>query len=148
MALPTGEIEAAIISRLRGDTTLQTLLGTVTNPPGSVFDAGGLATNQPFPYIGVFPVTSARGTAKSFGMDSVDSIMQVSIFTNVGAPGAGFEAARALAKQVYALLQQQSLSLANGFRNFFIQFLSEQEIQEADGLTQHIVQRYQLKTQG
>src|SRR5216684_3177445 len=101
MALPTGEIEAAIISRLRGDSTLQTLLGAPVNPPGSVFDAGGLATNQPFPYIGVFPVTSTRGTAKSFGMDSVDSIMQVSIFTNVGAPGAGFKAAGEIAIRVY-----------------------------------------------
>ena len=148
MGLPTGEEQAAIITRLRGDSTLQSLLGSPVNPPGSIFDASGLAVNQAFPYIGVFPITSARGTAKAFGSDSVDSIVQVSIFTNVGAPGAGFAQGRAIASRVYVLLHEQALTLANGFHNFFIQFLTEQEFPEADGLTQQIVQRYQLKTQG
>jgi len=148
MGLPTGEEQTAIITRLRGDGTLQGLLGSPVNPPGAVFDASGIAVNQPFPYIGVFPITSARGTAKAFGSDAVDSIVQVSIFTNVAAPDAGFAQARAIAKQVYSLLQERALSLSGGFHNFFIQFLTEQELSEADGLTQHIVQRYQLKTQG
>lgn len=148
MGVPTGEIEAAAIARLRGDSTLQGMLGNPVNPPGSVFDANGLAVNQAAPYIGVFLPTNMKGTAKAFGSDSVDTIMQVSIFTNVGGVDAGFEQARGIAKQTYALLQEQSLVLTGGFRNFFIQFQNQQEAPEPDGLTQQIAQRYLLKTQG
>lgn len=144
MGLPTGEIQTALIARYRGDTTLQGLLTGAVSPTWNIFDQGGVPTNQPFPYIVVFPIISQVGTALAFGSDSVDTFIQISIFTQAG----GFSMARGIAKQVYKLTNQKELTLANGFNNFFVLFDNETETPQADGITQQIVHKYMLKTQG
>lgn len=123
---------------------MQGLLTGATSPTWNIFDALGVPTNQPFPYIVVFPVTSTKGTAFAFGSDSIDTTVQVSIFTMAG----GFSPARIIAKQVYSLTDQKSLTLANGFNNFFVLFDNEVETPQNDGLTQMIAHKYMLKTQG
>lgn len=144
MGLPTGEIQTALLTRYRADATLQGLLTGAVSPRWNIFDAGGVPVNQAFPYIVVFPVTSQRGTALAFGSDSVDTTIQISIFTKAS----GFSVARLIAKQVYSLTNQKKLALANGFNNFFVLFDNELEQPENDGLTQHIAHKYMLKTQG
>lgn len=144
MGLPTGEIQTASIARLRGDTTLQGLLVGAVSPDWSIYDVGGVPINQAFPYIVLFPVTNTKGTALAFGSDSVDTVMQIDVFTKAS----GFATARAIAKQVYALMDQKKLTLTNGFNNFFVLFDNSIETPENDGLTQHITLKFQLKTQG
>lgn len=140
MGLPTGEIQAALVTRLRGDTTLQGLLSSAT----AIFDEGGVPINTAFPYIATYTITSQSGTALAMGTDAVDTFIQVSIFTVY----VGFKQARSIAKQVYALLQEKPLTLTGGFTNFFLLFDNEQELEEPDGITQQIVHRYKLMTTG
>lgn len=148
MSLPTPDIQAGFIARYRGDTPLQGLLTGSVAPMWGVFDENGAPTNQPFPYVLVFPITSQSGTARTMGMDAVDTYMQISIVTQTGASG-GFAQARAIAKQIYKITHMKALDLsANGFNQFFLLFDDEQEMPQSDGITQMIVHRYKLMTQG
>ena len=144
MALPTGELQTAFIARYRGDSTLQGLLTGATSPLWNIFDAGGVPTNQAFPYLVIFPITGRTGTALSMGGDAVDVYMQVQCFSQA----AGFKVARAIMKQVYSLTQEYSFSLTGGFTNFFTLFDNEQELPEPDGLTQMIAHRYRCMMVG
>jgi hypothetical protein len=131
--------------RYRADTTLQGLLTGAAAPTWNIFDQGGVPTNQPFPYVVVFPVTSQSGTVLSFGTDAVDTYMQISIFTQAG----GFAKVRTIAARIYTLTHQQALNLSGGgFNQFFVLFDNEQEIPESDGIMQHIALRFKLMTQG
>lgn len=141
MGLPTAEIQTALISLLKGDTTLTTDLGGAF-----IYDIGGVPINTAFPYIACYPIMSQFGTAATMALDGVDTWVQVSVFTQTS--GGGLATARSIAKRVYTLLNRQGLTLANGFSNFFCLFEHEQELQESDGLTQQIVHRYHLMTQG
>lgn len=145
MGLPTAAIQTGLITRYRADVPLQGLLVGATAPTWSVFDQGGVPTNQPFPYVVLFPITSQSGEDLSFGTDAVDSFVQVSTFTQAG----GIAKARAIAKRIYDITQERALDLsASGFSQYFILFDNEQEIPESDGITQHIAHRYKLMTQG
>lgn len=147
MGLPTIAIQTAAITRYRADTTLQALLAG-SSPTWNIFDENGAPTNTPFPYIVIYPISSTRGTAFVFGTDAVDSIFQVSVFTQLGASG-GFSKARAVAKRVYDTTHKLPFDLsASGFANFFLLFESEQEIPSADGITQQIGVKFHLMTQG
>jgi hypothetical protein len=144
MGLPTAEAEAAFITRYMGDSTLQGLLGNPANPPGAIYDAMSVPTGAPFPYVVVQPITSQLGTAFAFGTDATDLFMQVSVYTQSG----GFAQARAIAKQVYSLTHRYQFSLSGGFTNILTLFENEQEVPQPDGLTQAIIHRYKLDTQG
>lgn len=149
MAMPNGEIMAALITRLRADTTLVGLLGNPANPPGAIFDGGGgVPTNTPFPYIAVYIPTSQGGTTLAMGQDAVDSFVQISVFTQPGA-GGGMKQARDIIKQAYKLTQAEPLDLsASGFAQFFLLFQNAQEQEPTqDGLTPMIAHRYHLMTQ-
>lgn len=148
MALPTGAIQAAFIARLRGDTTLQGLLTGSTSPTWNIFDSGGVPVGQSFPYVVVFPILSQSGEALSFGTDAVDSFVQTSVFTQVGASG-GFSQARGIAARIYILTHENALDLSSsGFNQYLLLFDNEQEIPQADGITQMIATRWRLQTQG
>jgi Protein of unknown function (DUF3168) len=148
MSLPTIAIQTAMISRYRGDTTLQGLLVGSTTPLWSVFDQEGVPVSTAFPYIVLFPITSQSGTSLSFGTDAVDTFMQVSIFTQVGASG-GFSQARSIAKRIYDITQMKALDLSSsGFNQYLLLFDNEQEVPQGDGITQLIAHRYRLETQG
>lgn len=140
MALPTAEIQTALIARYQGDSTLTALLASAK----AVYDAGGVQTNQPFPYVVLYPITSQAGTAMTFAVDAVDTWMQASVFTQYG----GLAQARTIAKRVYDLTNRQALTLADGFTNFFLLFENEQEMEQPDGITQLVTHRYRLMTQG
>jgi hypothetical protein len=145
MSLPTAAIQTAFLARYRADAALQGLLAGSAAPTWNIFDEGGVPTNQAFPYVVVCPVTNQSGTALVMGLDGVDSFVQISIFTQHG----GFAQARAIAKRIYDLTQTKPLDLsASSFSQFFLLFDNEQEMQQQDGLTQHIAHRYQLMTQG
>lgn len=142
MSYPAPSIQTAIIARLRGDATLQGLLGG-SGPTWNVFDADGVPGDYPCPYVATFPITSQSGEDLSFGTDAVDIFQQVSVFTQ----SKGFAQARTIAKQVYALLHEKALDLlADGFNQYLIIFDQDQEL--PDGIYQHIPMRFALKTQG
>lgn len=148
MAVPTGAIQAAFIARLRGDTTLQGLLTGSTTPTWSIFDSGGVPVSQPFPYIVVFPILSQIGEDLSLGTDAVNTFVQTSVFTQTGASG-GFFQARGIAARIYALMHEKALDLSSsGFNQYLLLFDNEQEIPQADGITQLIATRWKLQTQG
>jgi len=148
MTLPTGAIQTAFIARLRGDVTLQSLLVGSTAPTWSIFDSGGVPVGQPFPYVVLFPILSQSGEALSFGTDAVDSFVQTSVFTQVGASG-GFSQARGIAARIYALMNENALDLSlSGFNQYLLLFDNEQEVPQADGITQMIATRWKLQTQG
>jgi hypothetical protein len=147
VSLPTVAIQTAAISRYRADTPLRGLLAGAS-PLWNVFDEDGAPTNTPFPYIVMHPVTSKRGKALTFGVDAVDSIFQVWIYTQAGASG-GFAKVRAIEKRIYDLTQKQPFDLsASGFSNFFLLFQDSKEGPSSDGITQQIVMQFQLMTQG
>lgn len=141
MSLPTSAIQTAVISLLKGDSTLTTDLGGA-----SVYDMGGLPTNTPFPYIACYPITSQFGTAATMDLDGVDTWVQVSTYTQSG--GGGFALARTISERVYALLNRQALTLSGSASNFFCLFENATELQEPDGLTQQVSLRFHLMTQG
>lgn len=148
MSLPTGAIQTAFIARLRGDATLQALLTGSTAPTWNIFDSGGVPVGQPFPYIVAFPILSQSGEDLSFGTDAVDAFVQSSVFTQSGASG-GFSQARGIAARIYTLMHENALDLSlNGFNQYLLLFDNEQEIPQADGITQLIATRWKLQTQG
>jgi hypothetical protein len=145
MSLPTAAIQTGFIARYRADTPLQGLLAGSTAPTWSIYDQNGVPTNQAFPYVVLFPITSQSGTALAFGTDAVDTFMQVSVFTQSG----GLAQARAIAKRIYDISQGKALDLSgSGFNQFFLLFDNEQESPELDGITQQIAHRYKLMTTG
>lgn len=148
MALPTGAIQTAFIARLRGDVTLQGLLVGSTTPTWNIFDSGGVPVGQSFPYAVVFPILSQSGEDLSFGTDAVDTFVQTSVFTQVGASG-GFSQARGIAARIYTLMHEKALDLSSsGFNQYLLLFDNEQEIPQSDGITQMIATRWKLQTQG
>lgn len=147
MGLPTIAIQQAAISRYRADTTLQGLLAGST-PLWNIFDENGAPTNTPFPYLVIYPISDTRGTALTYGLDAVDSIFQVSIYTQQGASG-GLSKARQIAKRVYDTTHKKPFDLsASGFTNFFLLFQSDAVPPSPDGITQEIAMKFQLMTQG
>lgn len=148
MALPTGAIQTAFIARLRGDAPLQGLLAGSTTPTWNIFDSGGVPVGQSFPYVVVFPILSQSGEDLSFGTDAVDSFVQISVFTQVGASG-GFSQARGIAKKIYDIVHEKALDLSSsGFNQYLLLLDNEQEVPQSDGITQLIAHRYKLQTQG
>lgn len=145
MALPTSDIQTALIARYNTDATITGLLG---DRP-AIYDLDGVPINTQFPYAVVFTVREQVGTIKAFGLDAVDSWVQISIFTQ----SQGFKLARSIAERVYDLTQDNPLVLSNGFTNVFIRFDSKSELTEhiepsGDFPIQEIELRFHLKTQG
>jgi Protein of unknown function (DUF3168) len=150
MSLPTNAIQTALLLRLRADTTLQGLLVGSSSPSWSIYDEGGVPTNRAFPYITTYPITEQQGTGLVMGLDGVDSYVQVSVFTQTGASG-GFAQARGIAAQAYKLLQPPAKPLdlsASGLSNFFCMSDNKTEQMGQDGISQQIVMRFHLMTQG
>lgn len=148
MTLPTPDIITAALTRYRADTTLQGLLVGSSAPLWSIFDEEGVPVNRPFPYVTVFPITSTSGTGLVMGLDGVDTWLQLAVYTQTGASG-GFAQARGIMKQLYSLTQPKPFDLSgSGLSNFFCMFENEQETPQQDGITQQIVHRYKLMTQG
>lgn len=145
MSLSTEAIETGFVTRYRGDTTLQGLLGNPAHASKSVFDSNGVPVGYPFPYVVVNIITEQLGTAFTSSKDGTDSYVQMSIFTETG-PDGGFAEARAIAIEIYSLTHGQALDLtSSGFNQFFCLFKSKQEI--PDGMRQHIPLLFQLMTQ-
>ena len=144
MGLPVGEMQSAYISLYRGDTTLQALLTGSSSPTWNVFDADGVPTNQPFPYVVVQQILGKLGTLFVFGNDAADISTLVSVFTQAG----GFATARGIAKRIDTLTHMTSLTLAGGFLDIGILRENYVEVPEKDGITQHIAQRFKAFVQG
>lgn len=147
MGLPTIAIQTAAITRYRADTTLRGLLAG-GSPLYNIFDENGAPTNTPFPYLVVYPISAKRGEQLTFALDAVDSVFQVSVYTQQGASG-GLAKARSITKRVYDTTHKILFDLsASGFTNFFLLFQSEDVIPTQDGITQEIAVRFELRTQG
>ena len=144
MGLPVGEVQTSIVALYRGDTTLQGLLTGSVSPTWNVFDADGVPTNQPFPYIVVQQILGKLGTVFAMGTDAFDDYILVSVFTQAG----GFSSARAIAKQADHLTQKTSLTLTGGFTNVGTLRENYVEVAEKDGITQHIAMRYKAWISG
>lgn len=147
MGLPTIAIQTAAIARYRADTTLQGLLAGAS-PLWNIFDENGAPTNTPFPYIVIYPLSGTRGKALTFALDSVDSVFQVSVYTQASASG-GLAKARAITKRVYDTTHKLPFDLSSsGFTNFYLLFQSEKVVPTTDGITQEIAVTFDLMTQG
>lgn len=147
MGLPTIAIQQAAITRYRADTPLQGLIGA-SAPLYNIFDENGAPTNTPFPYIVTYPVSDKRGKALTFGLDAVDSVFQVSVYTQQGASG-GLSKARAIVKRIYDITHKLPFDLSSsGFTNFFLLFDSDRVEPTPDGITQEIAIKFDLMTQG
>lgn len=145
MGYPTGEVQTAAMAVLRGDITLQGLLGNPANPPGGIYDAGGVPMDTPFPYITVEPITTQEGTLLVMGTDAKDVYLQTSAFTKY----LGFSQARALTKQICSLFDpQRLLTLTGGFNNAFLAFDNAQELEDGDVGVRYVVARFKLYIQG
>lgn len=147
MGLPTIAIQTAAITRYRADTPLQGLLGG-SSPLYNIFDENGAPPNTPFPYIVTYPLSDKRGTALTFGLDAVDTVFQISVYTQQGASG-GMAAARAVVKRIYDITHKKPFDLSSaGFTNFFLLFDNDQVVPTQDGITQEIAVKFELMTQG
>ena len=144
MGYPTGEIEAAAIARLRGDSTLAGLLGTPTNPPGAIYDAGAVPTNAAFPYVVAQPILTQEGMLLSFGLDAKDVFVQITAFTKYP----GFSQARGLTKRICALFDNQPLTLSGGFTNVLLQFEDAHEQEDGETGIRWIPVKFRCWTQG
>ena len=144
MGLPVGEVQTAIITRLRADATLQGLLVGSVTPRWSIFDATGVPTLYPFPYIVVNEVAGSLGTLLVMGTDAVDLRAQIAVYDQ----NTGFDRARSIVKQVHADLEWQPLTLANGFTNVYLATEMYQEVSQSDGLTEQVVERFKLMVSG
>jgi hypothetical protein len=144
MGIPTGEVQTAAIAKCRNDATLQGLLGNPSDGSGNTFDQGSTPPDQPCPYLELFPITTQKGGLFVMGLDASDVYQQVTAFTKSG----DFIQARAIMKRVYSLLDQQSLTLANGFTNPMLLFQNEQELFDSAQGKQQVVHRYKVSTQG
>ena len=150
MSIPTGAIEAATISRLRADSSLQGLLVGSTSPTWNIFDANGVPTNQVPPYVVVFPITSQLGEDYSFGTDARDTFLQISAFTQPGA-GGGMKQARDIMARIDALFFSGGKGIpldlsGQGFNQYLI--LPDNEIERPDEIMPSVDQRWKLLTQG
>jgi hypothetical protein len=150
MAIPTEAIETAFIARLRGDTTLQGLLTGATSPLWNIFDANGVPTNQPFPYVVVFPIMTQLGEDLSFGTDARDTFVQASAFTMPGASG-GMKQARDIMGRIDALFFSEGKGIpldlsSSGFNQYLI--LPDNAIERPDEIVPSIDVRWKLQTQG
>lgn len=145
MADPTAALQTALISRYRGDASLQGLMSGGTSPEWNIYDQGGSGVISPnFPYVYVHPITASSGSTMAFGTDAMDVFVQVSVFTKA----LGYAQARAIAARVYALTHHQAFSIA-GFTNVLCMFDNRQELEQVtDGLEQHIADRYKIWIQG
>lgn len=147
MGLPTIAIQTAALTRYRADATLRGYLAG-SSPLYNIFDENGAPTNTPFPYIVIYPISGTSGTALSFALDAVDSVFQVSVYTQQGASG-GLAKARFISKRVYDITHKIPFDLsASGFTNFFLLFQSEDVPESRDGITQQIDVKFKLMTQG
>ena len=148
MGLPTAAIMTAAILRYRADITLRGLLVGSTAPTWNIFDADGMPVNQPFPYVVISIPVEQSGAGLVMGTDGVDSYLYASTFTQTGASG-GCAQARGIAAQLYYLTHPKPFDLeASGFSQFFCLFQDKHEVPQQDGITQMIVQRFKLMTQG
>lgn len=144
MGLPTGEVQTALIALYRNDTTLQGLLVGSSAPTWNVFGMSSEPSGTAFPYLSVGIPSGVQGIARAMGLDAVDLVAQFSIFTRSG----GFLQARAIAKQVYALIEPPAtLSLTGGFTHVMTQLKSYNELEEPDGI-QHVPLQVLLSIQG
>lgn len=148
MALPTLAIETAALARMRGDSTLQSLMTSGSTPLYSIYGFDGVPTNQAFPYIAAGVPTTQNGIAETMDMQASDAFLQVSVLTQTG-PDGGFAIAWAIANRIHTLFHRKALDLsASGFSNFFCALENALEQPQADGITQHIPMRFKLLNQG
>lgn len=148
MALPTLAIETAALARMRGDSTLQSLMTSGSTPLYSIYGFDGVPTNQAFPYIAAGVPTTQAGSAETMSTPGKDVRLQISVLTQTG-PDGGFAQAWGIANRIDDLFNRKALDLsASGFSNVFILFESAPELPQPDGITQHIPITFKLMTQG
>jgi hypothetical protein len=147
---PTGTIQAALIARYRGDTTLQGILSgynaAIVTPEWNIFDQGGSGAITPvLPYVYVHPIVMSPGTLMSMGKDGKDVRMQVSVFTM----SEGFAQARAIIARIHDLTSMTAGASAltlSGFSHIWTWFENRNELEQTtDVLIQHIADRYNVQ---
>jgi hypothetical protein len=144
-----GAVQTAVITKYRGDATLQGLMAPGATPEWNIFDAGGSGQITPsFPYVIVHPGIVQLGTVFGMGVDGQDIYLQVSVFTQ----DEGFTQARAIASRIYALTHGPlagPFTLTGGFTNVGTWFNQRLELEHVDAkLVQQIADKYKMMVQG
>lgn len=134
MTDPSFALQVALITALRGDGQVQTLVGT----PARVYDDPPRSTA--FPYITLGPATiRAWDTDSEIGHEHV---VQFHAWSRQG----GRKEAKVILASVYDVLHNASLSLT-GHRLIALRFEFADIFRDADGETMHGIARYRAVTE-
>jgi hypothetical protein len=127
------QVQGAIATKLKGDSTL---MGLVTG----VFDMAALPENQAFPYVTLADTTEVQDDTLDFR--TYDGTYLLHIWTQAR----GFKQAQTILARVNILLHRQVLSLSSQ-SHIGTWFLNAQQIEDEDGITQHVAPRYRIVVQ-
>lgn len=152
MSDPSGAVQAGLIARYRGDSTLQGILSgynsAIAAPEWNIFDQGGAANIVPPPkppYVYVNQILNTPGSFMSMGKDAKDIRMLINVFTQTD----GFYQALAIMARIYDLSVSAAGASAltlSGFNHIWTWFENRTEQEKTtDVLTQQLSDRYNFQ---
>ena len=127
------QVQAALYTKLTGDVTF---MGLVTG----VFDMAALPENQTFPYVTLADVTEVQDDTLDYR--TYDGSYLLHIWTQAR----GFKQAQTILARMNILLHRQVLSLFSQ-SHIGTWYLNAQQIEDEDGITQHVAPRYRILVQ-
>ena len=131
----TGAVQAAIYSKLSGDSTLETLLGG----SGRVFDS--VQESAQYPYV-----TIGDDTHGDWGSDTFDG-REITATIHSWSQQMGRKEVQGIMKRIYDLLHNGSLTIT-GHQLVLMRFDFGEILKDPDARTHHGVQRFRLLTKG
>ena len=124
-----GPFQTAVYSRLTGDSALMALIT-------GVFD--DVPEKQPFDYV-----TFGESTEQAwdcFGQDGSEVAFDLHIWSRYR----GFAKAQAIAAAIIGLLNNGVALTITGYGTVLLDYVSTQQLRDPDGITRHLVTRFQL----
>jgi uncharacterized protein DUF3168 len=128
------QIQTAAYNALANDSTMQELVT-------GVFDVSNVPENQAFPYITVGNQATETQT-DTFDTRGYDDTFVIDIWTQTR----GFQQARAILARMNQLLHRQPLTMSTQ-SHIGTWYLSAVELEDPDGITQHVTPRYRMFNQ-
>lgn len=135
-------VQAAVFTRLTGDSTLMTLLGTAS-APYAVYDSAPNGT--PFPYIDISD--GEEQPFRTFGSsDGHETYKTLRIYTQDDISKVGFKAAQEIYGRVNTLLDGYALPVT-GHTTVMCHLEDTFQVTEDDGVTRQIAATYRVISQ-
>lgn len=125
-------VQTVIFQRLKNDTTLQAMIT-------DVYDSIPETATLPYVTVGEDVITEAD-TADTLG---VLASITVHVWTDTGGGKRGRSQAKQIQGAIYNALHRANLT-AEGYRIFASDFVNSQSFKDADGLSWHGVQTFNL----